>query len=274
MADAAAPVVPLLAARGISKNFAGVEVLRDVDLDLMPGEIHALLGENGAGKSTFSKILAGVYRPSRGTLALNALVPAAFAQTTPVETQMPDPARGPHGGGFLRMGCDANGATDLQTRLPALPALPSKVGVAIDAGPYAVLTDAPADVRVERGETGELILRADGRTTGVALPPGGEAAAVVALLDWFLASGGAASGRMARHRVGLPGWATGMTQPAPGPRPTTTLPFLETSMPGLISTSATLLRARLLPSCPSRHRAPLQDIAPTRRDIRTCSPAI
>lgn len=61
----------LISARGISKQFAGVEVLSDVDLDLQTGEIHALLGENGAGKSTFAKILAGVYRPTRGTLALS-----------------------------------------------------------------------------------------------------------------------------------------------------------------------------------------------------------
>jgi rhamnose transport system ATP-binding protein len=63
--------VPLISARGIAKQFAGVEVLRDVDLDLYAGEIHALLGENGAGKSTFAKILAGVHRPSRGGIALN-----------------------------------------------------------------------------------------------------------------------------------------------------------------------------------------------------------
>ncbi|MEO5806331.1 sugar ABC transporter ATP-binding protein [Devosia sp.] len=62
---------PLISARGISKHFASIDVLRDVDLDLHPGEIHALLGENGAGKSTFAKILAGVHRPSRGTLTLN-----------------------------------------------------------------------------------------------------------------------------------------------------------------------------------------------------------
>lgn len=61
----------LVEARGISKQFGGVEVLSDVDLDLHAGEIHALLGENGAGKSTFAKILAGVHRPTRGTLKLN-----------------------------------------------------------------------------------------------------------------------------------------------------------------------------------------------------------
>ena len=61
---------PLLSARGISKQFGGVEVLTDVDLDLAAGEIHALLGENGAGKSTFAKIVAGVHRPTRGSLTL------------------------------------------------------------------------------------------------------------------------------------------------------------------------------------------------------------
>ena len=64
-------VNPVISARGICKSFATIDVLRDVDLDLMPGEIHALLGENGAGKSTFAKILAGVHRPTAGTLALN-----------------------------------------------------------------------------------------------------------------------------------------------------------------------------------------------------------
>jgi rhamnose transport system ATP-binding protein len=62
---------PLIEARGVSKQFGGVEVLTDVDLDLHAGEIHALLGENGAGKSTFAKIIAGVHRPTRGTLKLN-----------------------------------------------------------------------------------------------------------------------------------------------------------------------------------------------------------
>ncbi|MDB5542782.1 MAG: putative transporter ATP-binding protein [Devosia sp.] len=73
MTDTSTSDRPLLAARGISKSFAGVEVLRDVDLDLRRGEIHALLGENGAGKSTFAKIVAGVHRPTRGTLTLNGM---------------------------------------------------------------------------------------------------------------------------------------------------------------------------------------------------------
>lgn len=76
--------LPLISARGISKSFAAVEVLRDVDLDLMPGEIHALLGENGAGKSTFAKILAGVHRPTTGTLSMSG---EAVEVTSPIVAQ-------------------------------------------------------------------------------------------------------------------------------------------------------------------------------------------
>ncbi|MCX5516403.1 D-xylose ABC transporter ATP-binding protein [Kaistia algarum] len=74
----------LLSARDISKSFAGVEVLRHVDLDLGVGEVHALLGENGAGKSTFAKILAGVHRPSRGTINLGG---APVEISSPIDAQ-------------------------------------------------------------------------------------------------------------------------------------------------------------------------------------------
>jgi ABC-type sugar transport system ATPase subunit len=46
------------------KNFSGVNVLRKVNFSLEPGEVHALVGENGAGKSTFVKVLSGVYTPT------------------------------------------------------------------------------------------------------------------------------------------------------------------------------------------------------------------
>ena len=61
----------LIEARGISKQFGGVEVLSDINLDFSVGEIHALLGENGAGKSTIAKILEGDHRPTRGQIKLN-----------------------------------------------------------------------------------------------------------------------------------------------------------------------------------------------------------
>ncbi|MFC3225644.1 sugar ABC transporter ATP-binding protein [Marinibaculum pumilum] len=52
--------------RNLSKSFSGTRVLKGVSFDLMPGEIHALVGENGCGKSTFIKCLAGVHDPDPG----------------------------------------------------------------------------------------------------------------------------------------------------------------------------------------------------------------
>ena len=57
--------------KNIGKSFSGVNVLRRVDFELQPGEVHALVGENGAGKSTFVKILSGVYTPSEGEIYLD-----------------------------------------------------------------------------------------------------------------------------------------------------------------------------------------------------------
>ena len=62
---------PLLRARGISRRFPGVLALDDVDFDVLPGEVHALVGENGAGKSTLINIMAGVHQPSGGVLEVD-----------------------------------------------------------------------------------------------------------------------------------------------------------------------------------------------------------
>lgn len=61
---------PVLSLRGISKNFPGVRALADVQLDLFPGQVTALIGENGAGKSTIVKILTGIYQPDGGTISV------------------------------------------------------------------------------------------------------------------------------------------------------------------------------------------------------------
>lgn len=62
--------IPVVSAKGISKSFSGVFVLRQVDFDIRPGEVHALVGENGAGKSTLMKIISGVYQPTEGQILL------------------------------------------------------------------------------------------------------------------------------------------------------------------------------------------------------------
>ena len=60
-----------LSVRGIRKSFGSVKVLHGVDLDLPKGSVTALLGENGAGKSTFVRILAGDHQPDAGTIAID-----------------------------------------------------------------------------------------------------------------------------------------------------------------------------------------------------------
>ena len=75
----------VLQIKGARKSFSGVEVLHGVDLDLVPGEVHAVVGENGAGKSTLIKILSGVYRRDGGDITIDG---------QPVETLTPQIAHG------------------------------------------------------------------------------------------------------------------------------------------------------------------------------------
>jgi rhamnose transport system ATP-binding protein len=66
-------MTPVLSLRGISKSFPGVKALSDVRLDLFPGTVTALVGENGAGKSTIVKVLTGIYQPDAGTITLDGV---------------------------------------------------------------------------------------------------------------------------------------------------------------------------------------------------------
>ncbi|MBS4207398.1 ATP-binding cassette domain-containing protein [Bacillus sp. FJAT-50079] len=66
----------------ITKEFSGIPALQDVDFNLLPGEVHVLLGENGAGKSTLMKILCGVYEPTDGKMTIRD---KEFTQLSPKE---------------------------------------------------------------------------------------------------------------------------------------------------------------------------------------------
>jgi ABC-type sugar transport system ATPase subunit len=66
--------MPLIRVSGLAKAFGPTRALRNANLDVMGGEIHALVGENGSGKSTLVKILSGVHLPDSGELALDDVV--------------------------------------------------------------------------------------------------------------------------------------------------------------------------------------------------------
>lgn len=61
----------LLETRGVSKSFPGVKALDNINMEIRKGEVHALIGENGAGKSTFVKILAGAFQQDAGSIYID-----------------------------------------------------------------------------------------------------------------------------------------------------------------------------------------------------------
>jgi len=73
-------MTPLLEMQGIEKSFPGVRAITRGEFNLRGGEVHALLGENGAGKSTFIKVLAGAHRADAGRIRVNG---AELRVTTP-----------------------------------------------------------------------------------------------------------------------------------------------------------------------------------------------
>ena len=84
MTDAGASAAARAELLSVSKWFGATQALDGVSLDLLPGEVHALVGENGAGKSTVVKILAGLFPPDSGSVVLAG---------TPTEIRGPAHAR-------------------------------------------------------------------------------------------------------------------------------------------------------------------------------------
>ena len=88
MARGSDAATPLIRFESIVKRFGGVTAVRNVSLDIGPGEIVALLGENGAGKSTLIKTLAGIHDPDEGAIryrgALYRHKPPTFGERQPV----------------------------------------------------------------------------------------------------------------------------------------------------------------------------------------------
>lgn len=129
---------------GMRKSFGPVEVVRDVSLDLLPGEVHGLIGENGAGKTTLIKMLGGVHRPDGGTIEISG---------EPVELNGPADAR-------------QHGITVVHQELAVFPDLSAaenvfmgrlpqgRLGIvdrrAMDAAVAAVLRELGVSIEVER----------------------------------------------------------------------------------------------------------------------------
>jgi rhamnose transport system ATP-binding protein len=91
---------PLLQATAIRKTFAGVQALKNVSFELLPGEVHALVGENGAGKSTLIKAMTGAIAADSGTLAVRGQAVAhnspAVSRSLGIAAIYQQPALFPH----------------------------------------------------------------------------------------------------------------------------------------------------------------------------------
>ncbi|WP_299842480.1 precorrin-3B synthase [uncultured Paracoccus sp.] len=108
--------------------------------------------------------------------------------------------------------------------LAAGPDLPGKFGFVVDSGPAPVLSATAGDIRLERDETGGLILRADGAELGAPVSAENAPEAAVALARWFLAAGGVRDGRgrmaaLIARGIHPEGALAGTTRPAPAPPP-------------------------------------------------------
>jgi general nucleoside transport system ATP-binding protein len=104
--------MPALELAGIHRTFGSVHALRGADFTLLPGEIHALLGENGAGKTTLMRIAAGLLRPTSGVIRIGGV---------------PRPALGPRSARRLGIGM-------VHQHFTSIPAFTVAENVALAAG--------------------------------------------------------------------------------------------------------------------------------------------
>jgi ribose transport system ATP-binding protein len=83
-AKSVSPAHPTLSMLGITKHFGAIAALRDVSFEVLPGEVHSLLGENGAGKSTLMNVASGATAPDSGTIVFDG---TPIDNLTPALTQ-------------------------------------------------------------------------------------------------------------------------------------------------------------------------------------------
>ncbi|MGH7669993.1 MAG: ABC transporter ATP-binding protein [Gemmatimonadaceae bacterium] len=105
----------MIEARGLSKRFGALTVLREVNLVIVPGRITAILGPNGAGKTTFLKMILGLTRPGGGTLLFDGAPVNGDCRYRARIGYMPQLARFPEnltGRELIAMVRDLRGATD------------------------------------------------------------------------------------------------------------------------------------------------------------------
>jgi simple sugar transport system ATP-binding protein len=76
---------PVVAAQDIHMHFGGVHALSGASLQLYPGEVHCLAGENGCGKSTLIKVISGIHRPTSGVLAFDGKVVSQLTPRTSID---------------------------------------------------------------------------------------------------------------------------------------------------------------------------------------------
>ncbi|MCF4167384.1 precorrin-3B synthase [Zavarzinia compransoris] len=115
-------------------------------------------------------------------------------------------------------------AQAIEDGLADAPPLPGKFGAVLDCGPVRVMADISGDIRIERDETGRLLLRADGAATGRPIEREDVTGKVAALAAWFVAAGGVRDGRgrmrdLIARGVRLPADLAGDARPAPAAEP-------------------------------------------------------